>query len=118
MSYPEAYCVKCHAHTDTQQKHTVVLSNQARALTGVCPKCQSDVYRIMPPKKKEASNKDNRLDGVKAYPDAYCVKCQAKTSTVGKHTVVMQNQSRAMTGSCPGCGSQVYRIMPKARRQA
>ncbi len=49
------------------------------------------------------------------YPDAYCVKCQSHTHTVGKHTVVMDNQarSRAMTGSCAKCGSDVYMILPK-----
>lgn len=50
MSYPSAYCVKCRDHTDTQNRHTVVLTNKSRALTGVCPKCQNQVYKFMPKK--------------------------------------------------------------------
>ena len=48
-----------------------------------------------------------------SYPNAYCVKCGAHTETVGKHTVVLENASRALHGNCPSCGSEVYRIMSK-----
>jgi hypothetical protein len=50
MGYPEAYCLKCHGHTDTENRHTVILSNNSRALTGKCPKCQKQVYKFMPKK--------------------------------------------------------------------
>ena len=49
-SYPQAYCVKCKAHTETKSKHTVILQNNARALTGTCPDCASQVYKFMPKK--------------------------------------------------------------------
>lgn len=47
------------------------------------------------------------------YPAAYCVKCRSKTDTANRHTVVLENKSRAMTGACPKCGNQVYRFMPR-----
>lgn len=50
--YPEAFCVSCRQHTDTQNRHTVVLANQSRALKGYCPKCKNQVYKIMPKKTK------------------------------------------------------------------
>jgi len=107
-SYPNAYCVKCGTHTETQGKHTVILQNNARALQGVCPTCESDVYRIMPkaaePAKAEPAKKD--------YPDAFCVKCQKHTPTNAAKTVILENASRALTGTCSCCGSEVYRLMP------
>ncbi len=53
-TYPNAYCVKCGTHTETLDKRTVVLKNEARALTGHCASCASEVYRIMAKKKAEA----------------------------------------------------------------
>jgi hypothetical protein len=50
MSYPSAFCVKCKAHTDTLGRHTVQLSNNRRALKGVCPVCATETYRFMPEK--------------------------------------------------------------------
>ena len=50
MPYPDAYCVRCKAHTDTLGKHTIVLSNKRRALKGVCPVCATETYRLMPEK--------------------------------------------------------------------
>ena len=50
-AYPQAYCVKCRSHTNTKEKHTVLLQNNARALTGVCPDCASQVFKFMPRKK-------------------------------------------------------------------
>ena len=51
------------------------------------------------------------------YPDAYCVRCQTHTPTVGKRTVVLENhsRSRAVTGSCSQCGTDVYKILPKQK---
>ena len=54
-NYPNAYCVKCGDHTDTQQKHTVVLQSNARALHGKCPKCGSEVFKFLPKKSKQGS---------------------------------------------------------------
>jgi hypothetical protein len=111
MSYPNAYCVKCGTHTATQQKHTVVLQNNARALKGVCPACSSDVFKILPKVKEGAAKMKLTDEERRRYPDAYCVKCQAHTPTVNAHTVMLENSSRAVTGSCRDCGSEVYRIV-------
>jgi hypothetical protein len=111
MTYPNAYCVKCGTHTDTLQKHTVTLQNQARALRGVCPDCASDVYKILP-KGRDFGAKVKMTEGERQrYPDAFCVKCQEHTPTLNPHTVILDNQSRAVTGSCKCCGTEVYRII-------
>jgi predicted nucleic acid-binding Zn-ribbon protein len=57
--YPNAYCVKCGHHTVTQQKHTVILQSQARALHGKCPECGSDVFKFLPKKSKQGSKIEN-----------------------------------------------------------
>jgi hypothetical protein len=49
------------------------------------------------------------------YPDAFCLKCQLKTPTSNKRTVVLKNASRALTGNCGKCGYSVYQILaPKS----
>lgn len=47
------------------------------------------------------------------YPAAYCVKCKEYTDASNPHTVLLKNNSRALTGACPRCQSKVYMIMPK-----
>jgi hypothetical protein len=111
MSYPNAYCVKCGTHTDTLQKHTVVLQNNARALKGVCPTCETQVYKILPKGKDFGTRVPLTAEEKKKYPDAYCVKCKDHTPTRNAHTVVFDNMSRAVNGSCGKCGSEVYRIL-------
>lgn len=111
-NYPNAYCVKCGAHTDTLKKHTVVLTNNSRALKGVCASCESEVYKILPKiRAAHATRAPLTAEERKKYPDAYCVKCQAHTPTTNAHTVMLENASRAVTGSCQSCGSDVYRIL-------
>lgn len=111
MAYPDAYCVKCGTHTSTQQKQTVVLQNNARALKGVCPKCESNVYKILPKAKNFKTTVDRDEAYRKKYPDAFCVKCQKHTKTHNAKTVMLENGSRAMTGNCAECGSKAYRIL-------
>jgi hypothetical protein len=53
------------------------------------------------------------------YPDAFCLKCQLKTTTANKRTVVLKNASRAVTGNCGQCGHSVYQILgPKSPNPA
>jgi Domain of unknown function (DUF5679) len=47
--YPDAFCLKCQAHTPTKNAHTVLLDNHSRAVTGQCGHCNHDVYRIIGP---------------------------------------------------------------------
>ncbi len=57
MSYPSVFCVKCKSHTDTLGRHTIQLSNNRRALKGVCPVCATETYRFMP----EKGNRETQL---------------------------------------------------------
>jgi NAD-dependent SIR2 family protein deacetylase len=116
MSYPNAYCVKCGQHTDTQQKHTVLLQNNARALKGVCPSCATEVYKILPKGIEFAGKAKLTEEDVRKYPDAFCVKCGEHTPTKNAHTVIMGNASRAVNGNCGKCGSEVYRILKPAEK--
>lgn len=118
MSYPNAFCVRCGSHTETMQKHTVVLQNSARALKGVCAKCESDVYKILPKGVSFKEIKPASAAEMKKYPDAYCVRCQKHTPTTNPHTVIMDNNSRAVTGKCQCCGSEVYRIISPDNKKA
>lgn len=113
MAYPNAFCVKCGTKTDTKNKHTVLLANSSRALRGECPTCASDVYKILPKGQDFADKPQDAVSEAasKAYPNAYCVRCHEQTETVKPHTVIMENSSRALTGHCKKCGSEVYRIM-------
>ncbi len=51
---------------------------------------------------------------MKNYPKAYCVKCRKVTDTQNKHSIFLQNLSRAVKGTCPECGSEVYKFLTKA----
>lgn len=110
MTYPNAYCVKCGGHTETLGKHTVVLQSQARAVTGVCAACATNVYKIVA--------KAQDFNSEKKYPDAFCVKCQKHTETLNCKTVVLENASRALKGICKACGCDVYRIMSPSQKAA
>jgi hypothetical protein len=47
------------------------------------------------------------------YPDSYCIKCKKHTETLGKHTVILGDNRRALKGVCPVCATETYRFMPK-----
>ena len=46
--------------------------------------------------------------------EGYCVKCKAKKEIKGAAEVTMKNGRIAMKGSCPSCGTGMFRIMGKA----
>ena len=50
--------------------------------------------------------------------EGYCVKCKAKREIKEGKEVVMKRKGgktgRAMKGTCPECGTTMYRILPKA----
>lgn len=42
--------------------------------------------------------------------EAYCVKCRAKKTMSSDKQVVMKNGKPAMKGTCPTCGTGMYKI--------
>jgi len=45
--------------------------------------------------------------------EAYCVKCKAKKEMKNPTPVTMKNGKPAMKGTCPTCGTGMYRIGKK-----
>jgi NAD-dependent SIR2 family protein deacetylase len=41
---------------------------------------------------------------------AYCVKCRQKRDVKNPKNVTMKNKKPAVTGSCPVCGTKLFRI--------
>lgn len=44
---------------------------------------------------------------------AFCVRCQALTEASNAKTVMLQNDSRALKGTCKSCQGEVFRFLPK-----
>jgi hypothetical protein len=42
--------------------------------------------------------------------EAYCVKCKAKKEMSGAEDVTMKNGKKAKKGTCPDCGTGMYKI--------
>lgn len=42
--------------------------------------------------------------------EAYCVKCKAKREVSDPQEVTMKNGKPATTGTCPVCGTKIFRI--------
>jgi DNA-directed RNA polymerase subunit RPC12/RpoP len=41
---------------------------------------------------------------------AYCVKCKKKTEIKNPQSVTLKNKKKATKGTCPKCGTKVFRI--------
>ncbi len=46
--------------------------------------------------------------------EAYCVKCKAKREMKDAKEVEMANGRKAMKGTCPTCGTGMFKILGKA----
>ncbi|UZE92440.1 MAG: hypothetical protein IB616_01115 [Methanosarcinales archaeon] len=42
--------------------------------------------------------------------EAYCVKCKKKVTVQNPQQVIMKNKRKATKGTCPNCGTKVFRI--------
>lgn len=51
----------------------------------------------------------------------YCVKCKEKREISNPQEVVMKRkggkEGRALTGTCPTCGTKMYRILPMKKEE-
>ena len=52
--------------------------------------------------------------GGKKMAEAYCVKCKAKREVNNGSEVTMKNGRRALKGTCPECGTGMFKILGKA----
>ena len=43
-------------------------------------------------------------------PEAYCMKCKVKKEMKDPQPVTMKNGKPATQGSCPDCGTKLFRI--------
>ncbi len=51
------------------------------------------------------------FNGREGTMDAYCVKCKSKRQIQDGQKVTMKNGRPAMKGTCPECGTGLYRIL-------
>ncbi len=49
------------------------------------------------------------MDEVKAY----CMKCKTERVVQGAHVVTTKNGRRAAQGTCPVCGTKMFKFLPK-----
>ena len=47
--------------------------------------------------------------------EGYCVKCRAKKDMKDAKEVTMKNGRQAAKGTCPDCGTGVFRFLPKEK---
>ena len=47
--------------------------------------------------------------------DGYCVKCKAKRTIKDAKQVKMANGRPALKGTCPVCGTGMFKILPPAK---
>jgi DNA-directed RNA polymerase subunit RPC12/RpoP len=47
-------------------------------------------------------------------PKGRCMKCKKQVEIKDAKTVVMKNKMKAAKGTCPKCGTKVFRILGKA----
>lgn len=45
--------------------------------------------------------------------EGYCVKCKTKREIKGAAEVVMKNKRKALKGTCPTCGTGMFKILGK-----
>ncbi len=60
------------------------------------------------PTKKAAAKKG----GAMAENEGYCVKCKAKREMANVKKVKMANGRPALKGTCPVCGTGMFKILP------
>ncbi len=69
--------------------------------------------RTIPPFTALSWNYNSITDHTMAV-EAYCVKCKAKREMKEAKEVEMANGRKAMKGSCPVCGTGMFKILGKA----
>ena len=52
-------------------------------------------------------------EAMAAAVEAYCVKCKAKRTMKDPKEQTMANGRRAMKGTCPTCGTGMFKILGK-----
>ncbi len=45
--------------------------------------------------------------------EGYCVKCKAKREIKNGEKITMKNGKPALKGTCPTCGTGMFKILPK-----
>jgi len=45
-----------------------------------------------------------------AAKEGYCVKCKAKKEIVDPQSITMKNGRPATQGTCPDCGTKIFKI--------
>lgn len=95
MSYPSAYCIKCKTHTDTLGRHTIQMSNNRRALKGVCPICATETYRFMPEKGEKRETQLSLISSQRPLSKGEGSALKFKPALTSKASVLSRLDTRA-----------------------
>jgi hypothetical protein len=64
--------------------------------------------------KKPAAKKAAAKKSASAPDEGYCVKCKAKRKIANAKQITMANKRPALKGTCPVCGTGMFKILPPA----
>jgi len=53
---------------------------------------------------------DSIVKEVQKMPQAYCMKCRKKVEIRNPQSITLKNKRPATQGTCPNCGTKVFRI--------
>lgn len=63
-----------------------------------------------PIKNHQGNTHINKMAVVDKMTTAYCVKCRQKRTIKNPKAITMKNGRKATKGTCPECGTNVFRI--------
>ncbi|MEA3335897.1 MAG: type I DNA topoisomerase [Chloroflexota bacterium] len=125
----EAYCTKCRTKREMLNPQPVWLSNGRGASQGTCTVCGTRMTRfgetpahaglpkpeIQPkPRKKKVQQDGPAPEDISAplasEMQAYCVKCKESRTMQDGQAVFMANGRPAARGTCPVCGTGLFKI--------
>jgi len=119
-----AYCVRCKAKRSMSGPEETTMKNGRPATKGTCSVCGARMFRIggSKPKEDDTPTKE-QIDRVarleKQIEDlerrqpsvsGYCVKCRSKRGMASPEQTTMKNGKPAVRGTCPVCGTGMFRI--------
>src|SRR6266849_1711758 len=86
----------------------ITMKNGKPATLGICPNCGTKIYRIGKSVASLFGSLVRKRNGEKV--EGYCLKDKRKVEMKDPHPITMKNGKPATVGTCPLCGTKLYRI--------